>query len=105
MESIFDSYKNNEITIEDVYKTCEGFQTKETAFISTCLTLITAHPSPVLLRRYDHVVDVLYKEPEYVYNQLYNESPRLAHKFTKLFGDQVLMYPIDLYLRYEYDEY
>ena len=105
MEPIFNSYKNNEITIEDVYKACERFQTKEDAFISTCLTLIIAHPSPVLLRRYDHVADVLYKESEYVYNRLYNESPRLAHKFIKRFGDQMLVHPVEFYWRYEYDDY
>lgn len=101
MEPIFNSYKNEEITIDDVYKACERFQTKEAAFISTCLTLITVHPSKVLLRRYDHVVDVLYEEPEYIYNRLYDESPRLAHKFVKRFGDQMLMHPVEFYLRYE----
>ena len=102
MESIFNSFKNSEITIEDVYKACKHFQNKEAAFISTCLTLITVHPSRVLLRRYDHVADVLYKEPEYVYNRLYDESPRLAHKFVKRFGDQMLMNPVEFYCRYEY---
>ena len=105
MEPIFNAYKNDEITLEDVYKACERFQTKEAAFLSTCLTLITAHPSRVMLRRYDHVADVLYKEPEYVYNRLYDESPRLAHKFVKQFGAQTLMNPVDFNWRYEYDEW
>lgn len=104
MEPIFNSYKNGEITLEDVYKACERFQTKEAAFLSTCLTLITVHPSPVLLRRYDSVADVLYRESEYVYNRLYDESPRLAHKFVKQFGDQMLMNPVEFYWHYEYDD-
>ena len=101
MEPIFNSYKNNEITIDDVYKKCKRFQSKEAAFISTCLTLITAHSSRVLLRRYDNVADILYKEPEYVYNLLYDESPRLAHKFVKQFGAQTLIHPVEFHLRYE----
>lgn len=105
MESIFNAYKNGEITLEDVYKACERFQTKEAAFLSTCLTLITAHPSRVMLRRYNNVADVLYKEREYVYNRLYDESPRLAHKFVKRFGDQMLMHPVEFYCRYEYSDW
>lgn len=99
MESIFESYKNKEITIEDVYKACKRFQSKDVAFVSTCLTLITAHPSYVLLRRYNnHVIDVFYNEPKYVYDRLYDESPRLAYKFLKQIGDHTLIHPIDFIL-------
>lgn len=99
MESIFDSYKNNEITIEDVYRACKCFQSKDIAFASTCLTLITAHPPHVLLRRYNnHVADILYNEPKYVYDRLYDESPRLAYKFLKQISDHMLIHPIDFIL-------
>lgn len=46
-----------------------------------------------------------YNEPEYVYNLLYDESPRLAHKFVKQFGAKTLMNPVEFIVRYEYADY
>ena len=101
MESIYNKYQNNEITLEQVYEACKRFQTKEDALVSATLTLITVHPSKYMLRRYERVYDALYHEPELIYNKLYEESPRLAHKFTKQFGHQTLIHPVLFHWRYD----
>ena len=52
----------------------------ENTLISTCLTLVTLRPSPVLLRKYEDVVDVFINEKE----------------FTNYFDDQRLLNPVEL---------
>lgn len=102
MERIYNEYKDGHIDIQDVYHLCkERLElSKEDALISACLTLITVNPSHKMLKKYDHVSDVFYNEPEYVYNLLAYECPYLAGKFEKIYGPQTLMHPIMFEVEY-----
>lgn len=104
MESIYDAYKNHRISLEDVYAKCKyelGLNSRD-ALISACLTLITVRPPTCMHRKYEHISDFFDNEKEYIYNVLYNESPRLASKFTKTFGAQTLIHPVVLAWREQY---
>ena len=105
MERIYNEYKDGHIDLLDVYYLCIGRLklSKEDALISTCLTLITVHPSQQMLQKYDQVSDVFYEEPEYVYNLLHSECPYLADKFTKRYGQQTLMHPVIFWSQYYSD--
>ena len=100
MESIYNDYKNNIISIDDVYKKCKKFQSKEAALISTCLTLIVAHSHNVMLRKYERVEDLFQNEKTYIYNRLYEESERLAFKFSNKYGSFELIHPVEFHWRY-----
>lgn len=105
MERIYNEYKDGHIDLQEVYRLCiEHLKlSKEDALISTCLTLITVHPSHQMLKKYDHVEDVFYKEPEYIYNLLASECTYLAHKFEKRYGPQTLMHPVMFQVQYYWD--
>ena len=105
MERIYNEYKSGYIDLQDVYYLCKGRLklSKEDALISACLTLITVHPSHKMLKKYEHIKDVFYKEPEYVYNLLDSECPYLASKFEKRYGQQTLMHPVMFQVQYYWD--
>lgn len=105
MERIYNEYKDGHIDLQDVYYLCKWRLklSKEDALISACLTLIIVRPSHQMLRKYKHVDDVFYKEPEYVYNLLASECPYLANKFTKIYGPQTLMHPVMFEVQYYLD--
>lgn len=106
MERIYTAYKNDLISIDDAYEKymSELGLNEDDALIAACLTLITAHPSKKMLRRYSKPEQVLYREREYVYNALYEESPVLSSKYTDKFGEQMLLHPVLFYARYMFED-
>lgn len=104
MEAIYEAYKNHQISIDDVYDRCkrELKLNSRDALISASLTCVIVRSPTSMLRKYKHVNEFFDKEKEYIYNILYDNSPRLAHKFTKAFGPQTLIHPVVLALREQY---
>lgn len=105
MERIFELYKNNQIELIDVYAMCKNKLTKRDSLISTCLTLILTSKIPSrMTKKYEKIEDLFWNEQEFIYNLLYDENPMLANKFIKIFGNQVLLHPVEFQFKYYFDD-